>query len=235
MDNGYLTKEQSEQLKKWWEEFVTPRSVPLYTKYGTSLLDDRLWAKFENEESKMHECIVVNLFGAPGVGKSTGAAYIFSQLKLRGVNAELVTEFAKDKVWEENPEVFKPDNQCYLFAKQYYRMNRCKDEVEVIVTDSPLPLSIFYNKSEILGENFNQMVMDCFNSFNNLNYFLLRAKPYNPKGRLQTEEESMALQDPLMDLIYKRDIELKAAYQGITEKYDKIVEEVMKILEEKNV
>jgi len=46
--------------------------------------------------------LVVNLFGAPGAGKSTGAAYIFSQLKMAGINAELVTEFAKDKVWEES-------------------------------------------------------------------------------------------------------------------------------------
>ena len=43
-------------------------------------------------------CLVVNLFGVPGAGKSTGAAYIFSQLKMAGVNAELITEFAKDKV-----------------------------------------------------------------------------------------------------------------------------------------
>ena len=45
-------------------------------------------------------CLVVNLFGVPGAGKSTGAAYIFSKLKLVGINAELITEFAKDKVWE---------------------------------------------------------------------------------------------------------------------------------------
>ena len=50
--------------------------------------------------------ILVNLFGAPGAGKSTGAAYIFSQLKMNGINAELVTEFAKDKVWEGSTEVF---------------------------------------------------------------------------------------------------------------------------------
>lgn len=45
--------------------------------------------------------IVVNLFGVPSAGKSSGAAYIFSKLKMEGINAELVTEFAKDKVWEE--------------------------------------------------------------------------------------------------------------------------------------
>ena len=43
-------------------------------------------------------CIVVNLFGVPSAGKSTGAAYIFSKLKMAGINAELITEFAKDKV-----------------------------------------------------------------------------------------------------------------------------------------
>ena len=55
----------------------------------------------------MKNPIIVNLFGVPGAGKSTGAAYIFSQLKMAGVNAELMPEFAKDKVWEENKEAFK--------------------------------------------------------------------------------------------------------------------------------
>lgn len=41
--------------------------------------------------------LVVNLFGGPGSGKSTGAAYVFARLKMLGYNAELVTEFAKDK------------------------------------------------------------------------------------------------------------------------------------------
>ena len=43
--------------------------------------------------------LIIQLYAAPGSGKSTGAAYIFSKLKMAGVNAELVTEFAKDKVW----------------------------------------------------------------------------------------------------------------------------------------
>ena len=47
----------------------------------------------------------VNLFGSPGSGKSTGASYIFSMLKLHGIVAELVTEFVKDKVWEKSNEL----------------------------------------------------------------------------------------------------------------------------------
>lgn len=100
-----------------------------------------------------------------------GAAYIFSELKMRGINAELVTEFAKDKVWENNDEVFK--NQAYIFGKQSYKMSRCRDKVDVIITDSPLPLSIFYNHDKVLGEDFNRTVMNVFNSYNNINFLLL--------------------------------------------------------------
>ena len=101
----------------------------------------------------------------PGAGKSTGAAYIFSQLKMHGINAELVTEFAKDKVWENNTEVFK--NQAYLFGKQSYRISRCKDKVDVIVTDSPLPLSIFYNKTRYFSIVISQKSVKFLNKFEN--------------------------------------------------------------------
>ena len=59
--------------------------------------------------------IIVNLFGAPGAGKSTLAAYIFSKLKMRDINVELITEFAKDKTWEKNFSALK--NQAYMFGK----------------------------------------------------------------------------------------------------------------------
>ena len=102
--------------------------------------------------------ILINLFGGPGVGKSTGAAYVFSQLKMRGINCELVGEFAKDKVWEENWVALK--NQAYIFGKQYYKIARCADQVDVVVTDSPVLLSLIYNDNPVLGEAFEQTVSD---------------------------------------------------------------------------
>ena len=167
---------------------------------------------------------VVNLFAPPGAGKSTGAAYIFAKLKMAGINAELITEFAKDKVWEENKEAIK--NQVYMFGKQYFRMSRCRDKVDVLVTDSPLLLSILYNTDETLGEEFNDVVCNVFKSFNNLNYWLKRVKPYNPKGRLQTEEESDALVPKLKQILINANIECKE-YNGIEEDYDKIVKDVL--------
>lgn len=168
--------------------------------------------------------IIVNLFGAPGAGKSTGAAYIFSKLKMAGVNAELVTEFAKDKVWEENKEVF--NNQAYIFGKQYFKISRCADKVDVIITDSPLLLSAFYNDSDILGEEFNEFVAKIFNSYNSINYLVERSKPYNPKGRLQTEQESNAIATQMKDLLTKYHVDYTTT-KGCIDSYDRIVEEIL--------
>lgn len=174
--------------------------------------------------------IVVNLFGVPGAGKSTGAAYIFSQLKMNGVNAELITEFAKDKVWENNAKVFK--NQLYLFGKQSFRISRVEDEVDIVITDSPLLLSIFYNQTPVLGESFNKVVYDVFSSYNNINYLIHRTKPYNPSGRMQTEEESNALAQPMINLLADWNVPYKDV-SGDTEGYDAIVQEVLRALNNK--
>ena len=168
--------------------------------------------------------LVVNLFGAPGAGKSTGAAAIFSKLKMIGINAELIGEFAKDKVWEENSEVFK--NQAYIFGKQFFRQSRCDGKVDVMITDSPLPLSILYNTDPYLTENFNLTVMDVFNSYNNLNFYINRVKKYNPKGRNQTEEESNSLVEPLKKLLKERNIPFEEV-NGDKQGYDYIVKRIL--------
>ena len=166
------------------------------------------------------------------VHNSTGAAYIFSKLKLASVNAELVTEFAKDKVWEDTKAVF--ENQAYIFGKQSFRISRCEGKVDVIVTDSPLPLSIFYNKNtHIYGTSFNKFVMDVFNHYNNYNFFIHRVKPYNPKGRFQSEEESNALKKPMMDFLTRYNIH-HWGVSGCLEGYDSIVDTVLCKLREMN-
>lgn len=159
--------------------------------------------------------IVVNLFGAPGSGKSTGAARIFSNLKMKGVNIELVTEYAKDKVWEENKAVF--NDQLYIFGKQNFRLSRLKDKVDVVITDSPIFLSILYNKT--YTNTFDKLVKEIFNSYDNLNFFIKRVKPYCPIGRFQTEKESDGLSTSLKELLDFHKIEYIEA-NGNIEDYD---------------
>lgn len=171
--------------------------------------------------------IIVNLFGGPGSGKSTGAAYVFANLKMNGINCELVTEFAKDKTWEHNMEALS--NQAYVFGKQFYRISRCANQVDVIITDSPLALSIIYNSDPRLGETFDQMVLKVFNSYDNLNYLLLRTKPYNPIGRNQTEEESDNIGCEIEKMLVDNSIEFTHV-TGDIECYTEIVKNVLEKL-----
>ena len=67
---------------------------------------------------------IVNLFGGPGSGKSTTAAGLFYEVKKLKLNVELVTEYAKDAVWEKRHNLL--DDQIYIFAKQQRRISRLK-------------------------------------------------------------------------------------------------------------
>ena len=97
----------------------------------------------------MNKPIVINLFGPPGSGKSTGAAEVFAALKKLGINAELVTEFAKDKTWEHNATAL--GCQEYVFGKQSYRLARCRNEVDVIVTDSSIARMVDIAQRQNIG------------------------------------------------------------------------------------
>ena len=150
--------------------------------------------------------LVINLVGAPGAGKSTLAAYVFSRLKMEGVNCELVTEFAKDKVWEKNNVAL--ENQVYIFAKQYYRIARCVGKVDVVITDSPLILSGFYNRDPEIDKPLKDLIAAINRKYTNHTYFVKRVKAYNPVGRLQTEAESDAYAERIKDLLSYYDVDM---------------------------
>lgn len=151
------------------------------------------------------DTIVINLFGEPSAGKSTSAMDITARLKRKGINAEYVSEFAKDKVYENNSEVFK--HQEYLFGKQSFKMGRVRDKVQVIVTDSPLILNIIYNQNTVLGNEFNNTVLNVYNSYNNRNYLLTRSHPYENEGRFQNEEEAQEVRNQIIERMKEFDID----------------------------
>lgn len=148
-------------------------------------------------DKKESKTLCVNLYGGPGTGKSSSMANIFSELKWAGVNCEMAPEFAKEKVWEGSTAIL--GNQIYVFGKQLHAIHRVLDKVDVVITDSPLLLSLIYGKNEC--KEFKDLVLSVFNSHNNLNIFLNRKKAYNPSGRMQTEDEAKAIDDKLLKLL----------------------------------
>lgn len=149
--------------------------------------------------------LVTNLFGQPGAGKSTTAAGVFSQLKLYGIRAELVTEFAKDMTWEQNNVVL--NDPAAVFGEQNRRMWRLRGKVDVVVTDSPLLLSCIYAPDGYPPE-FHMFVEALTNQYyDNVNFMIQRVKAYDPIGRNQNEAEAADLANKIEDYLKVNDID----------------------------
>lgn len=166
-----------------------------------------------------NKALVVNIFGGPGTGKSTLAAGVFSQLKRMDVNCELIQEYAKDRVWEESYKTL--DDQLYVLGKQNHKQFRCVDKVNVIISDSPLLLCLYYGKN--LGPSYKALVRETFNSYNNINYIIIREDTsYQTCGRMQTEKEAIEIQSGIYEMLKTEAVSFKIL-PGLRSEYDQNV------------
>jgi tRNA uridine 5-carbamoylmethylation protein Kti12 len=150
---------------------------------------------------------LINFYGGPGSGKSSIAASLFGYMKSKHYNVELVTEYAKDKVYENSLNIL--NNQVYIFGKQFQRIFRLEDNnIDYVILDSPLLLSIVYN--QINGgkfTNLNSLVHEIYERYYNINFYLYRNVNYNNSGRLQTEDEAKGVDQMIQDLFDLYDID----------------------------
>lgn len=143
---------------------------------------------------------VINLFAGPGTGKSTTAAGLFSLMKDAGFRIELVTEFAKDCVWDG-----VMPNQLLIAGQQLHRLQRLIGKVDYVVTDSPLLLSAVYAERKGYPVGLVNTIVTIFKTFVNVN-FLLRRDPnrgYDPVGRQQTADEARRIDAEVEDLLVR--------------------------------
>lgn len=143
---------------------------------------------------------VFNLWGAPCTGKSTTASGIFYHCKIFGYKCELVTEYAKPLIYEGRSSVLA--DQVYILAKQNRKLLTVKDKVDFVITDSPLPLGLFYQPDGYY-EYYEPLLMEMFNSYDNVNILLTSSKGlgYQTDGRQQNEEEAKELQEDIISFL----------------------------------
>ncbi len=173
---------------------------------------------------------VINLYGGPGTGKSTTAGAMFAELKFRGINCEYIQEYAKDKAWEFGtnhlgvPKVFQA--QEYIFGKQHFRMRRCAQDVDIIVTDCPLFLGLIYMPVDFPLPSLRSTIREAYDMYDNLDVFLIRNKPYNPLGRFQTEDKAKELDGDVVQMLNNQAVPyavIESGRQAVTEIFKEMI------------
>jgi predicted ATPase len=131
----------------------------------------------------------INLFGGPGVGKSTTAAALFVEMKKAGHKVELVTEVAKDFVWEDRSTTLSI--QPYITIKQFRNLVRLKGKVDYVITDAPILLGCVYADmyAPSLPASYKNFIIDLHNQEldPSVNILLQRVFEYDTTGRYQSE------------------------------------------------
>ena len=150
----------------------------------------------------------INLYGGPGIGKSTIAAGLFYALKTRNYKVEYVQEYAKDLTYGRD-EV-KLSDQVHILGEQYHRMFRLKDQVDYIINDSPILLANLYADPENTPiEEFKELNLALYKKYEHVNILLernLENHTYQRYGRKESMEEAIQKDNEIKEFLINNDI-----------------------------
>lgn len=151
--------------------------------------------------------LVINGYGGPGSGKSTTCLHLVAELKKLGYNAEYVSEYAKELVYEENYELLdgKVEHQAAILLEQNRRVERLVKNVDFIVSDSPILLSEIYVKER--NTMFDKCVDELNSHYPAFSFFVERDNErFQKEGRIHNFEESKAKDREIKELLKNKDI-----------------------------
>ena len=157
-------------------------------------------------ESKMrlYPTQVINVIGGPGCDKSLITSAIIVYLKLREKTIEVIPDFAKSLVWQQNFEVLK--NQYFIAQRQFEMLSLLDGQVQFLITECSLPQVLFYNENYLDNicdiAKTRKQILEWYNQCNNINIFVERGdRKYIRTGRFQDEEQARAIDRGMLELL----------------------------------
>ncbi len=153
---------------------------------------------------RLYPTQVVNVIGGPGCDKSLITAAIIVFLKLREKTIEVIPDFAKSLVWQQNFEVLK--NQYFIAQRQFEMLSLLDGQVQFLVTECSLPQVLFYNENYLDNicdiEKTRKQILEWYNQCNNINIFVERGdRKYIRTGRFQDEEQARNVDRGMRELL----------------------------------
>lgn len=157
----------------------------------------------------MKKTKVINLYGGPGTGKTTTSMNLCGLLKSNHINAELIKEYVKNFVWEGR-EILTSD-QIYILGKQHRSERILYGKADVIVTDSPMWLTVIYERKLTEAPHVNKIVIDKLvresrDIAEHYHVFLKRVHPYQTEGRYHDEIAAREIDQEIKDFLTEENI-----------------------------
>lgn len=156
---------------------------------------------------------IINFFGGPGIGKSTQASGLFTEMKKNHISVEYTYEFPKEVAWEGNISQLR--DQFFITANQHRNISRLYGKVDYIIVDSPIILGCFYEQR--YGEGYpasfygksglSKFLWSLFKQYENINIVLKRNdETYDPNGRIQDLQEAQEIDEDIRQTLLVNNI-----------------------------
>lgn len=166
----------------------------------------------------------INIYGAPSSGKSTIAALLYGEMKIKNLSVELVREVAKEWV-HANIDVsnLSIEKRLEILTQQIERETLFTNQVDYLITDAPILISTYYN------DNLQalKLARDTRAKFQGQesNYFLESHDFFEVAGRSHGKEESQKIEVGMKHFLSQEGIEFKCLKGTQRE----IVEQILKL------
>jgi len=146
--------------------------------------------------------------------------------RIGAIKCEAVFEFAKSLTYQKRQHQLAAQ-QDYVQAKQRHAIEMCMGHgLDYIITDSPLILSLAYIPPDF-PKSFKHFVLEMWNRYDNVNFFLKRTKSYQSYGRNQSLEEAIAIDNKIYAILTEHKIPF-AIVEGCETGYNEILKLLLK-------
>jgi len=162
---------------------------------------------------RLYPTKVINVIGGPGCDKSLVTSAIILFLKLHDKTVEVIPDYAKSLVWQQNFEVLK--NQYFIAQRQYEMLNLLDGQIQFLITECSLPQVLYYNENYAdnicdIGKTRTQ-ILNWYKQHNNVNVLVERGdRKYIHTGRFQDEEQAKGIDRGLRGILTREGLRYTA-------------------------